>query len=101
MLNLKRTPILYSPFPLNEPLPGSVANQYQNTNPLPAADGTYVHRPVHMGTIYGYQVPLLIGYRNNGESNKVVGRMFAYHFLFLREHNITPSKRYLSEHMDN
>lgn len=55
MLNLKRTQILYSPFPLNEPLPGSVANQYQNTNSLPAADGTYEHRPVHMGTIYGYK----------------------------------------------
>lgn len=55
MLNFKRSLILYSPFPLHEPLPGSVANQYQNTNSLPAADETYVHRPVHMGTIYGHQ----------------------------------------------
>lgn len=101
MLNFKRSLILYSPFPLNEPLPGSVENQFQNTNPLPPADATYMHRPIHMGTIYGYHLPLLIGYRNNGESNRIVGRMFADHFLFLRQHNITPSKRYFSEHMDN
>ena len=29
-------------------LPGSVANLYPNTNPLPPSDATYVHGPVLM-----------------------------------------------------
>lgn len=40
------------------PLPGSVPNLYPNTNPLPPADASYVHRPVHMGTVAGFKQPL-------------------------------------------
>lgn len=40
------------------PLPGSVPNLYPNTNPLPPADASYVHRPVHMGTVAGFKHPL-------------------------------------------
>jgi len=101
MLNFKRTPLLHAPYPLNEPLPGSVLDIYQNTNPLPSSDGSYVHKPVHMGSVAGWQIPVLLDFRTDGASNTVVGRMFADHFLFLKESHITPSKRYFSEHMDN
>lgn len=40
------------------PLPGSVPNLYPNTNPLPPADASYVHRPVHMGTVAGFKHPV-------------------------------------------
>jgi len=101
MLNFKRSPLLYAPHPLNEPLPGSVEDIYQNSNPLPPAGGFYVHKPVHIGTVAGWQIPVFLGFRTDGGSNTVVGIMFADHFLFLRENNITPSKRYLSEYMDD
>lgn len=39
-------------------LPGSVPNLYPNTNPLPPADASYVHRPVHMGTVAEFKHPL-------------------------------------------
>lgn len=68
------------------PLPGSVPNLYPNTNPLPPADASYVHRPVHMGTVAGFKHPVWLGFRTGtllGQSNKVVGRMIADHLLFL------------------
>lgn len=83
------------------PLPGSVPGLYPDTNPLPPAGTGYVHRPVHMGTVRGFKLPLWLGFRTDGLSNKVVGRMFADHLLFLRSNNITPSKTYLSEFMED
>ncbi len=40
------------------PLAGSVPNLYPNTNPLPPADASYVHKPVHIGTVAGFKYPL-------------------------------------------
>ena len=53
-----------------------------------------------MGIIYGHDI-FLLGYRNNGEENKIVSRMFADDFLFLPQDNITPSMRHFNEYMDN
>ena len=83
------------------PLPGSVPNLYPNSNPLPPADATYEHRPVHIGTVAGFKHPLWRGFRTDGLSNKVVGRMIADHLLFLRSNNLTPSKTYFSEYMED
>ncbi len=41
--------------PYNEALPGSVGGLFQATNALPPADATYVPKPVHMGTVAGFQ----------------------------------------------
>ena len=73
------------------PLPGSVSNLCPNTNPLPPADASYVHKPVHIGTVVGFKHPLWRGFRTDGQSNKVVGRMIADHLLFLRSNNLTSS----------
>ena len=101
MLNFKRNPILYSPIgPINEPLPGSFPGLFQKTNPLPPNDGSYVHKPIHMGAVAGMEAPLLLGYVPLGRYNRIVGRMFADHFLFLKENKITPSKTYFSYRMD-
>ena len=70
-------------------LPGSVPNLYPNTNPLPPADASYVHRPVHMGTVAEFKHPLWLGFRTDGQSNKVVCRMISDHLLFLRSNNLT------------
>lgn len=82
-------------------LPGNVPNQFPNTNPTPPADVSYVHRPVHIGTITGYKPYLISGFHTNGQSNKVTGRMMADHLLFLRRNNLTPSERYFNERMED
>lgn len=81
------------------PLPGRVPNQYPNTSTLPATDGSYVNRPVHMQTVAGHEGHVSGGFHTDGRSNKVVGRMFADHLLFLRCNNLTPCKTYFDGHM--
>lgn len=80
-------------------LPGRIPNLYPNTNPLPPAYASYVHRPVHMGTVTGFKLPLWLGFRTDRQSNTVVGRMLADHFLFLPYNNLTSSKTYCCEYM--
>ena len=82
-------------------LPGSVPNIHPNTNPLPPSDATYVHRHVHMGTVAGFKLPFWLDFHTNGQSNKVVYRMISDHFLFLRSNNLTSSKTYLYEYMED
>lgn len=43
-----------------------VPNQYPNTNPLPPTDICYVHRPLHIGTVAGYEYPVWCGFRTDG-----------------------------------
>lgn len=86
---------------LSAPLPGSVPNLYPNTNPLPPADASYLHKAVHMGTVAGFKYPLWCGFHTNGQSNKIVGRMIADYLLFLRSNNLTSSKLYFSEYMED
>ena len=81
------------------PLPVSVPNLYPNTNFLPPADASYVHKPVHIVTVAGFKYPFWCGFHTNGQFNKVVGRMIADHLLFLRFNNLTSSKTYFFEYM--
>ena len=83
------------------PLPGSITGLFPNTNPMPPANASYVHRPVHMGTVVGHQNPLSAGFLTNGQSNALVGRMIADHLLFLRTNRITPGRTYFSQGMED
>lgn len=80
-------------------LPGRVSGLYPNTSPLPAVDGSYVNRPVHMRTVAGWKYFLWGGFHTNGQSNGAVGRMLADHLLFLYNNRLYPSNTYFCEHM--
>lgn len=92
---------IYNPPAPAAQLPENVSGIFPNTSPLPPTDASYVHRPVHIGTVAGHHNRLSAGFLTNEQSNTVVGRMIADHLLFLRSNKITPSKTYSSQGMEN